>query len=333
MHDKKPDLSFLDVFGSLCYSINDSEDLGKLHAKADIGIFVGYAPVKKAFRIYNRRTWKVMKTIYVTFDELIAMASEQFSSRPGLQFMTPATSSSGLVSNPITQQPCNPPTKNDWDRLFQPMFDEYFNPPPSVVSLVQVAATPRAMDIVDSPVSTSIDQDAPSTNLTSQGSSSNVRPSHTLFELLGKWTKNHPIGNMIEILLAQSPTKKQLQTDTMWCYFDAFLTSVEPKNYKEAMLEPSWIDAMQEEIHRIRKTGSMELVRCPDIVMCDKIEVDLQCQEKTECRAVLYLSKITINRANLKALILTRRQRVTKTKGYTTKGVMIHTNMLGIISA
>ncbi|GKC58125.1 retrovirus-related pol polyprotein from transposon TNT 1-94 [Tanacetum coccineum] len=42
------------------------------------------------------------------------------------------------------------------------MFDEYFNPPPSVISPVQVADTPRAVDIADSPVSTSIDQDAPS---------------------------------------------------------------------------------------------------------------------------------------------------------------------------
>ncbi|GJS90662.1 retrovirus-related pol polyprotein from transposon TNT 1-94 [Tanacetum coccineum] len=56
MHDKKPDLSFLHVFGSLCYPTNDSEDLGKLDAKAHIGIFIGYAPAKKTFRIYNRRT-------------------------------------------------------------------------------------------------------------------------------------------------------------------------------------------------------------------------------------------------------------------------------------
>ncbi|GKA63162.1 retrovirus-related pol polyprotein from transposon TNT 1-94 [Tanacetum coccineum] len=56
MHNKKPDLSFLHVFGSLCYPTNDDEDLGKLNAKADIGIFAGYAPAKKAFRIYNRRT-------------------------------------------------------------------------------------------------------------------------------------------------------------------------------------------------------------------------------------------------------------------------------------
>ncbi|GKC82836.1 hypothetical protein Tco_1138553 [Tanacetum coccineum] len=88
-------------------------------------------------------------------------------SGPGLQFMTPATSSSGLVPNPIPQQPCTPPTRNDWDRLFQPMFDEYLNPLPSAISLVQVAATPRVVDIADSPVSTSIDQDVPSTSIPS----------------------------------------------------------------------------------------------------------------------------------------------------------------------
>nr|GEV51645.1 hypothetical protein [Tanacetum cinerariifolium] len=54
MHDKKPDLSFLYVFGSLCYPTNDHEDLGKFDAKADIRIFVGYVPAKKAFGIYNR---------------------------------------------------------------------------------------------------------------------------------------------------------------------------------------------------------------------------------------------------------------------------------------
>ncbi|GJU71895.1 integrase, catalytic region, zinc finger, CCHC-type containing protein [Tanacetum coccineum] len=230
MHDKKPDLSFLHVFGSLCYLTNDNEDLGKLNAKADIGIFVGYAPAKKAFRIYNRRTRKIMETIHVTFNELTAMAYEQFNSGPGVLFMTHATSSSGLVPNHIPQQPCNPPNRDDWDRLFQPLFDEYFNPQTIAVSPVPVAAEPRAVDIADSPVSTSIDQDVPSTSIpstqeqeyspiisqgveespktphfhddplheflhkdsTSQGSPSNVRPSHTSLELLGRWTKDHP---------------------------------------------------------------------------------------------------------------------------------------------
>ncbi|GJX48603.1 hypothetical protein Tco_0273793 [Tanacetum coccineum] len=67
--------------------------------------------------------------------------------------MTPATSSSGLVSNPIPQQPCNPPQRDDWDLLFQPMFDEYFNPPTIAISPVLVANAPRADDLADSSVS------------------------------------------------------------------------------------------------------------------------------------------------------------------------------------
>ncbi|GJS82266.1 hypothetical protein Tco_0748807 [Tanacetum coccineum] len=64
---------------------------------------------KKAFRIYNRRTRIITETIHVTFDELTTMASEQFISGPGLQGLTPATSSTGLDSNPVSQQPCLPP--------------------------------------------------------------------------------------------------------------------------------------------------------------------------------------------------------------------------------
>ncbi|GJW25928.1 hypothetical protein Tco_0039739, partial [Tanacetum coccineum] len=97
MQDKKSDLSFFHVFGSLCYPTNDHEDLCKFDAKADIGISVGYAPAKKAFRIYNRRTRIITETIHVTFNELTAMDFEQFSSGPGLHGMTPATSSTGLV--------------------------------------------------------------------------------------------------------------------------------------------------------------------------------------------------------------------------------------------
>ncbi|GKC59174.1 hypothetical protein Tco_1086772 [Tanacetum coccineum] len=146
----------LSVISALCYSNNDSENLGKLQAKANIGIFIGYAPKKKAYRIYHRRTRKIIETIHVDFDELTTMASEQFGSGPGLQLMTPATSSSGLVSNPIPQKPCNPLNRDDWDCLFQPMFDEYFNPLTIVVSPVPVAVEPRAVKIADSPVFTSL---------------------------------------------------------------------------------------------------------------------------------------------------------------------------------
>ncbi|GKD87352.1 hypothetical protein Tco_1358506 [Tanacetum coccineum] len=171
------------------------------------------------------------------------------------------------------------------------MFDEYFTPPPNDVSHVQESVATRAVDLADSPVSTSIDQDAlslstPSTQeqvqslnisqgfeespkkpifhddllnespheeSTSQGPSSNMRQIYTPFKHLGRWTKDHPIANIIGNPSRSISTRKQLQTDVMWCFFDAFLTSVEPKNFKQAMTEPSWIDAMQEEIHEFER--------------------------------------------------------------------------------
>ncbi|GJW69050.1 retrovirus-related pol polyprotein from transposon TNT 1-94 [Tanacetum coccineum] len=232
------------------------------------------------------------------------------SAGPGPQLMTHGTLSSGLIPNPPSSTPYIPPTKNDWDILFQPMFDEFLNPPPSVVSPVRAVAARRPADPTGSPVSTLVDQDAlsssnPSTKeqeqsliisrgveespktshfhddllhetlheeSTSQGSSLNVRPYHAPLDLLGKWTKNHPLANVIGDPSRSVFTRKQLKTDAMWCYFDAFLTSVEPKNFKEAMLESSWIEAMQEEIHEFERLQVWELVHCPDFVMVIKLK-------------------------------------------------------------
>ncbi|GJS59561.1 hypothetical protein Tco_0654345 [Tanacetum coccineum] len=156
------------------------------------------------------------------------------------------------VQNPVPQQPFNPPIRNDWDRLFQPMFDEYFNPLQSAVSLVLVAVAPRVVDItgVKEPIPKAHFDDPCHEPLhdvsTSQESSSNAQSSHSPLELIGKWTKDHPLANVIGNPSRPVSTRKQLETDAMWCYFDAFLTSAELKNFKEAMLESSWIKAMQE---------------------------------------------------------------------------------------
>ncbi|GJX60458.1 retrovirus-related pol polyprotein from transposon TNT 1-94, partial [Tanacetum coccineum] len=138
------------------------EDFGKLKAKDDVGIFIGYAPAKKAYRIDNRRTRQIMETIHVDFDELTAMTSEQSSSGPALHEMTPGTLSSGLVPQPPSSTPFVPPTRDDWDTLLQPLFDEYFRPPPCVDHPVPEVAAPVPYVSTGSPSSTSVDQDAPS---------------------------------------------------------------------------------------------------------------------------------------------------------------------------
>nr|GFB30260.1 integrase, catalytic region, zinc finger, CCHC-type, peptidase aspartic, catalytic [Tanacetum cinerariifolium]GFB30308.1 integrase, catalytic region, zinc finger, CCHC-type, peptidase aspartic, catalytic [Tanacetum cinerariifolium] len=118
INGRKLDISFLHVFGALCYPKNDREDIGKLGAKGDIGFFIGYSDDSCAYRIYNRQTKKIMKTMNVSFDELSVMAFEQRSSKPGLQCMTSGQISSGLnltyAPSTITkQQPTEVPTPDN----------------------------------------------------------------------------------------------------------------------------------------------------------------------------------------------------------------------------
>ncbi|GJU18174.1 retrovirus-related pol polyprotein from transposon TNT 1-94 [Tanacetum coccineum] len=138
INGRKPDISFLHVFGALCYPKNDREDIGKLGAKGDIGFFIGYSADSCAYRVYNRRTKKIMETMNVSFDELSAMAFEQSSSKPGLQSMTSGQISSGLdltyAPSTITTQK---PTEGELYLLFKAMYDEHISG--------QLSAAPRTV--------------------------------------------------------------------------------------------------------------------------------------------------------------------------------------------
>ncbi|GJU14946.1 retrovirus-related pol polyprotein from transposon TNT 1-94 [Tanacetum coccineum] len=118
LRDCKSELKHLHVFGALCYPTNDFKDLGKLQPKADIGIFIGYSPSKKAYQIYNKRTKQIMETMNVQFDELTQMASKQLSSGPDLHGLTSGHISSGLVLNQAASKSAKPPIKNEWDLCF-----------------------------------------------------------------------------------------------------------------------------------------------------------------------------------------------------------------------
>ncbi|GJR24989.1 retrovirus-related pol polyprotein from transposon TNT 1-94 [Tanacetum coccineum] len=287
VYDRKPDLSYLHVFGALCYPTNDSKDLGKLNPKGDIGIFVSYAPAKKAFQIYNKRTRLIIETIHVDFDELTAMASEQSSSGPALHEITPETLSLGLVPHPPSSTPFVPPTSDEWDTLLQPLFDEYFCPPscvdhpvPEVAALVPTVSTGL-------PSSTSVDQDAPSpsTSQTLQASPSyvisldaeeayhNIEVVHMdnnpQFGILIPEPSSEESSSQVVILNNVHSVNQPPEhiNEALLCYFDAFLSSVEPKSYKEALTETCWIEAMQEELNEFEHLEVWELVPRPDRVM------------------------------------------------------------------
>nr|GFB43060.1 hypothetical protein [Tanacetum cinerariifolium] len=228
INGRKPDISYLHVFSALCYPKNDHENIGKLGAKGDIGFFIGYSVDSCSYKVYNRRTKKIMETMNVSFDELLAMAFEQRSSKPELQSMTCGQISSELdltyAPSTITKQQ---PTEGELDLLFEAMYDDYFGGQPSATTrTVPPAQEPQDVDelnpnaMVDgntfvNPFVTS------SSNAAETSSSQNVDPSnmHT----------------------------NQLRSDGDMCMYALTISTMEPKNVKEAMTDPAWIESMQKE--------------------------------------------------------------------------------------
>ncbi|GKE97202.1 hypothetical protein Tco_1582057 [Tanacetum coccineum] len=158
------------------------------------------------------------------------------------------------------------------------MFDESYNPPPyvdlqvpEVIAPIPEVVSPEHAVLTGSPSSTTVDQDAPSLiahmgndpyfgipipEVASDQSSSSdviytiVPPDHQVSEHNSKWTKDHLLENIIGDLDRPVSTRLQLHEQALFCYYDAFLTSVKPKNYTDALTQACCIEAMQEELVR-----------------------------------------------------------------------------------
>nr|GEW88183.1 hypothetical protein [Tanacetum cinerariifolium] len=260
LHNKLPDLSFLYGFGALCYPTNDSENLGKLQQKADIGIFIGYAPTKKAFWIYNRRTIRIFETIYVDLDELTAMASEQSSSGATLNEMTPATITPEFISPianvipPIQAESIDSPSSTTVDQD-APSPSKSQTTPKTQSSIIPQDIKEDIHDIEVAHMGNDSLFSVPFPKFTSAHSSSTVsphtimQPDHQIPQHNSKWTKDHPLDNIIGQLSRPVSIRMQLHDQALFYYYDAFLTSMEPKTYKDALTQSCWIEAMQEELN------------------------------------------------------------------------------------
>nr|GEW82516.1 retrovirus-related Pol polyprotein from transposon TNT 1-94 [Tanacetum cinerariifolium] len=120
-----------------------------------------------------------------------------------------------------------------------------------------------------------------------------VHPDHHIFEHNSKWTKDRPLENIIGKLASPVSTRMQLHEQALLCYYDAFLTFIEPKTYKDALTQSYWIKAMQEELNEFERLEVWELVPRPDKVMVItlkwiyKVKLDeLGCILKNKARLV-----------------------------------------------
>nr|GEU52846.1 retrovirus-related Pol polyprotein from transposon TNT 1-94 [Tanacetum cinerariifolium] len=94
-----------------------------------------------------------------------------------------------------------------------------------------------------------------------------VHPDHQISQHNIKWAKDHPLENIICQLARPVSTRLQLHEQSFFCYYDAFLTCVEPRTYKDALNQSCWIEVMQEELNEFERLEVWELVPRPGKVM------------------------------------------------------------------
>nr|GFA10096.1 retrovirus-related Pol polyprotein from transposon TNT 1-94 [Tanacetum cinerariifolium] len=209
MNKRKPNIKFFRVFGCRCYLLNDYEDVEKLKAKWDIGVFVGYSKESAAFRIYNKRTRKIHLSVNVNFDEISKMASKQFSLEPGLSNLNETGKSSNLSVSQVDET-----LKKDLKDLFQDFYDEYFDSSKIMKSSTMNVETLINKEVFHESIPINIvpngDEASTSHNVfnehlenayfdasTSFHDPSNVHTYYQPYPYKKKWTKDHPLHKII----------------------------------------------------------------------------------------------------------------------------------------
>ncbi|GJT35175.1 retrovirus-related pol polyprotein from transposon TNT 1-94 [Tanacetum coccineum] len=202
-----------------------------------------------------------METMNVTFDELSAMAFEQRSSKPGLQSMTYRQISSGLdltyASSTITTQQ---PTEHELDLLFEAMYDDYIGGQPSAAPRTVLAAQAPIVLQTSTTSTTIADTDVDELETQQQ---------HVLNTMLDGNTFVNPFAtpstSADESSSSQYVDPSNIhETNDDMCMYALTVSTLEPRNVKEAMTDPTWIESMQEELLQFKRIDVWVLVPTPD---------------------------------------------------------------------
>nr|GFC23751.1 Gag-Pol polyprotein [Tanacetum cinerariifolium] len=207
-------------------------------------IFVGYSTQSRAYRVFNKRTRVIMESIHVNFDELPQMASDHISSDPAPTCQTMASDQNSSDPAPecqtmalnhdslsptiqlqanVSQADRTVKMSNELDLLFSPMFDELLNGSSKVVSkssAVSAADAPNQHQHLTTPLNSHTTPASTFAPVQDQGEtssrhidSSNMHTFYQRYLSEHRWTKDHPLEQVIRNPSQSVRTRRQLELD------------------------------------------------------------------------------------------------------------------------
>ncbi|KAJ9557399.1 hypothetical protein OSB04_012013 [Centaurea solstitialis] len=256
--NRKPSIEHLHIFGCVCYILNNKDNLGKFDSKSDDGIFLGYSSISKTYRVFNKRRQAIEETIHVKFDE------------SGPTFPHPHENSEiNQWADSFFQVP-EPPIVDPTPQNLPDGFEEDPPIPPTDIHIPPlINATPITQITPSEPDQPTNSEDFSQTTV-SEPTPTNLLPDPSVNEASTsgqvyqppalRWTKDHPIDQVLGN--PSSGIKTRRQSGNV-CLYVNFISENEPKEIDDALRDPAWVSAMQEELAEFIRNNVWLLVPRP----------------------------------------------------------------------
>ncbi|KAI3685606.1 hypothetical protein L6452_34856 [Arctium lappa] len=251
---------------TMCYILNDRDNLGKFDKKADEGYFIGYSLTSKAYRIYNRRTKTIMESINVSFDESSTLTSEHNNFEKSS--ISASTSEVPIIVADISGSSENV-TRSTTSGTSTHIHSEDTNvdsvhadPNSATKVLSDSSIAPEIFTsevaVQDVPSTSGVDKNLPAVydEYEEDNTQAEIHPIPSTM----KWTRDHPLHNIIGD--AQSGVQTRA-TSANFCLYSSFLSSIKPKKASEALRDPDWILEMQDELLQFERNKVWQLIPLP----------------------------------------------------------------------
>ncbi|KAJ9539009.1 hypothetical protein OSB04_031742 [Centaurea solstitialis] len=254
--NRKPSIEHLHIFGCVCYILNNKDNLGKFDSKSDDGIFLGYSSISKTYRVFNKRRQTIEETIHVKFDE------------SGPTFPHPHDNSEiNQWADSFFQVPDIPiadPSPQDLPDGFEenPTPPSHIPIPPLInaTPITQVTPEPDQPTNSEDFSQTTVSEPTP-TNLLPDLSVNEASTSGQVYQPPAlRWTKDHRIDQVLGN--PSSGVKTRRQSGNV-CLYVNFISENERKEIDDALRDPAWVSAMQEELAEFIRNNVWLLVPRP----------------------------------------------------------------------
>ncbi|KAJ9545061.1 hypothetical protein OSB04_024768 [Centaurea solstitialis] len=306
MYNTCPNIKFFHVFGCKCFVLNHREPVGKFDPKGDSAIYIVYAWDTVPYKVYIPRTKLVVVSTNVRFDDSFQVTQEKFT--PELKKQVEASSKATI--------------SEDLENLFQEWYEDFddsdrgsegpnrtsvnsdrtfVNPdrtsvnsdrtsvnsdrtsvnPENTYPILEAQPSSPTPDPCTTPPTLPLD--LPEQTPASQDSTSSlpfhlkVTPeSHSPHA--ARWTKDHPQSQII----GDPSEAVKIRANLNYCLFACFVSNNEPKKVSDALTDPFWVEAMQDELLQFERNKAKVQLAPNGVVVRNKARLVAQgyCQEE-----------------------------------------------------